>query len=92
MPGKRVTFTVTNQVAQSINTAALGFIPGSLFMTVELADVRVAWDGTPPSADEGHIVFNGSTFSLSKPSQIMDLKIIARTVTDAKVTITIGGT
>jgi hypothetical protein len=66
----------------------VGFLPAGLFITAENNSIRVAYDGTLPAPDEGHIVFPGQFFSLNKASLIQRFAMVATTGT-ATVTVTL---
>lgn len=57
-------------------------------ITIEGADVRYRYDGTDPTADEGHLALSGSTFIVAGINNIRRLRLIRDAGTDATLRIT----
>ena len=99
MPMKRremATYLTTIEVDNTLvgefpNEQFLGFSPGSAFITVEGANVRIRWDGQDPSPTEGHLLFDGQSFSFDRPSQIRMFRVTGQTNSTATITMTLEG-
>lgn len=62
----------------------LASTPSYVFCTTETNDIRIRYDGTVPTASEGHKVVAGSSFSIKGQVNVYNLKMI-RTSADATV-------
>jgi len=51
--------------ALRLDTNLLEFSPEHLSLTLEGDDIRVSWDGSNPTAVEGHRLYSGEYFTLS---------------------------
>jgi hypothetical protein len=80
----------STEAEQLFTVASLGFIPGSLYLSVEDQNIRFWYGGRAPLANEGHTVFVGGAITFGDPNDITNLKIIAATGT-AKVNFTVKG-
>lgn len=91
MSYKSDVITVTStQHEQPFTEESLGFVPGSLYLSVEDQNIRFWYGGRVPTATEGHPVFanGGAVFNAS--GEITELRIIAMAGT-AKVNYTVKG-
>jgi len=62
--------------------------PKSVFMTTEVADCRLTFDGVAPTSSSGHLVPAGSSLTIVGQNNVRDLKIISTTGTNVVVTAT----
>jgi hypothetical protein len=89
MQVKRQSYSVTT-TGTRINLADVPFKPSGMYLTIENNNIRVAYDNSIPSPTEGHLIYAGQTFSLSKAPLIAQFAMVSTTGT-AKVTITLEG-
>jgi hypothetical protein len=56
-------------------------------ITVEGGEIRCRWDGTAPTAAEGHYVYVGDEIRLMTAADIANFKAIRATTTDATIRV-----
>jgi hypothetical protein len=86
---KRQTYRVTT-TGTRLNLADVPFKPVAIFVTVEQNSIRIAYDNSMPSPDEGHLIYIGQFFSMDKPPLIAQFAMASITGV-AKVTVTLEG-
>jgi len=64
------------EVKQPFTAQAMGFPPGSAFISVESADIRYRYGGATPNATDGHLLLVGQWFNIYAPD-VENLKITA---------------
>jgi hypothetical protein len=78
-------------VIVSDEATALPDVPISVryaLLTVEDAEIRLRWDGTHPTALEGHLVAAGDAIELDHRRDVQRLRAIKTGDDDAKIRIT----
>jgi len=80
----------STQVAQPFTVEAIGFPPGSVFITVETQNIRYWFGGREPTPTEGHIMYTGAPYGFTFRQDVENLKMIAASGT-AKISYTIKG-
>jgi len=75
------TLTVANSVVQF---SAFNSLTKFVVLDVQVADVRVTYDGSTPSSTNGHILFAGRSYTWSKAAAAA-AKFIEDTTTDATI-------
>ena len=85
-----VVYITTTDVQQPFTEAALGFIPGNVYMSIETQNLRIWYDNNrTPTPTEGHPLYAGASYTFVGPD-VVGMKMIAETGT-AKVTYTAKG-
>ena len=69
-------------------TSAKHLLAQSVEMTLETAQIRVRFDGTAPTASEGHIVDVGSVIHLNEASQLSRFNAIRTGATSGVLKVT----
>lgn len=87
MSVKRHVYTVPSTAARKLVLEGLGFTAHSIYLSVESANLRISYDGSVPTPDDGHVLYDGQHFTLTKPSLIRNFQMIATTGT-AKINVT----
>lgn len=93
------TVGVASQFNKTVSTAALslidlGFSPAQVnaasraFVSVETNSIRYAYDGTAPTAANGHLVAAGGSFTIVGNGSLQNLKVIRASV-DAVIQVTL---
>jgi hypothetical protein len=82
------TLTVTSAAAVAITTAYGGALGTRAEFTTLGGDIRYLYDGTTPTTTEGHPVLDGSTFTLTGHSNLVNFRMIAQSA-DVTVTVTL---
>jgi len=75
------TLTVANSVVQF---SAFNSLTKFVVLDVQVADVRVTYDGSAPTTTNGHILFAGRSYTWSKAAAAA-AKFIEDTTTDATI-------
>lgn len=90
MPGQFTSFTVTTDKVERPFRNLKPAEAGSLFFSVEGSNVRFMYHGGDPTRDNGHLVFNGQSFTLTKVDEVVNFAVIAASGS-AIVSCTVGG-
>lgn len=80
----------STKVEHPFTEEAVGFIPGTLTVTVEDQNVRFWISGREPTTSEGLRIFANGGAVISSPAEIMNMKLIAESST-AKINYSIKG-
>lgn len=83
--------TVTNAAAGVGPTWAKSKTAYKAFMTAETAEMRFRFDGTAPTATEGHIIDTGDTLELYGNKNVVNFKAIRTGETSGVLRITYYG-
>ena len=79
--------------AITVSNVAIGFTAGNItgkkgvYLSVEADEVRYRYDGTDPTATEGHLLYVGDRLQLMHPTVLSKFRMI-RVTTDATVRCT----
>jgi hypothetical protein len=87
MNAAQQSYTVTTTPG-FLDLDSIDFVPTGLFVTIEGGNIRIAYDGTLPAPQDGHLLFGGQLFTLSKTGLIQNFAMVAVTI-NATVTVTL---
>lgn len=90
MPGQFTSFSVTTSQALKPFRNLKPAEAGSLFFSVEAGNIRFMYHGGDPTRDNGHLVYNGQSFTLTKVDEVISFAVIAESGNPI-VSCTIGG-
>lgn len=80
-PATRLTATLVSPGAGALSAQVV-------LITTETADMRYRYDGTDPTASEGHLAVSGSTVIVTGINNIRRLRLIRTTGTSATLRVT----
>lgn len=76
-----VQLIVTTTPIQPFTREQVGFVPGNVYLSVEVQNVRYRYGGGTPSTTDGHLLFANTSLTFRKTSEIERLKLCSTTGT-----------
>lgn len=86
---ENILYVTSTKHQQPFSKDVLGFAPGNVYLSVEDQNARIWYGGRTPTADEGHPLLAGASYSFNAPD-LENFKVIAETGT-AKIFFTAKG-